>query len=324
MDFIIRDLLGAGQFGILAAEPQAGKTWLLLHAAICLALGQPFLGEFSVPKRGPVVFISQDDQDSDLRDKLSQLLCGIGIAGIPDFYIIPNCGFNVASKEFEDLLVKFRAIRPIAVFIDTYRLIHTFEENDATAMTYVNTLLQQISTHSGAAVMCAHHLRKPSREAMGGAIHRIRGSSAEVADAKVVWSIASEVSAYPPPVLERKTRFDIPKFKGGFNMPGFWYKLILNAENHSAIITYDEKAGKERETVEMEILLLLGNGQRHKIHEVMARAQSACKVSDRWVRGVLKGLIDSQKIVQFGKGKKIEYALPGMASFDDQGRIDLA
>ena len=53
--YLFRGLWPDDAYGVLAAEPKAGKTWLVTDAAVSVASGGLFLGRFQVDRRGPVL-----------------------------------------------------------------------------------------------------------------------------------------------------------------------------------------------------------------------------------------------------------------------------
>lgn len=59
-------------FGILAAAPKIGKSWLMLNLAIAVAAGTPFLG-VAVEQR-PVLYFALEDGERRLQDRLRRLL----------------------------------------------------------------------------------------------------------------------------------------------------------------------------------------------------------------------------------------------------------
>ncbi len=56
--FIVEDLIPGG-VNVLAGDEKSGKSWMMLHMAICIATGQDFLGH--PVKQGNVLYLSLED-----------------------------------------------------------------------------------------------------------------------------------------------------------------------------------------------------------------------------------------------------------------------
>ena len=70
-EFIVNEILPVG-LTILAAQPKVGKSWMSLYLAICLTLGQPFLG-YPVQQCG-VLYLALEDSHARLKSRSQKLL----------------------------------------------------------------------------------------------------------------------------------------------------------------------------------------------------------------------------------------------------------
>lgn len=70
-EFIVSEILPVG-LTILAAQPKVGKSWMALYLAICLTLGEPFLG-YSVQRCG-VLYLALEDSHARLKYRSQKLL----------------------------------------------------------------------------------------------------------------------------------------------------------------------------------------------------------------------------------------------------------
>src|SRR5262249_42835688 len=61
------------------APAKAGKTWLALLLALCVAAGRPFLGRFVVPQRAHVHYLALEGSDAALRHRIGAIARGLGI-----------------------------------------------------------------------------------------------------------------------------------------------------------------------------------------------------------------------------------------------------
>jgi len=75
--FLVNGVLPTSSNGLIAAYPKTYKTWLLLHLAMCISLGKPFLGKFEVPQRRRVGLILMEDRQHRVRRRLRRLCLGM-------------------------------------------------------------------------------------------------------------------------------------------------------------------------------------------------------------------------------------------------------
>lgn len=77
LEFIIPDLCVADGINILFGNGSGGKTWLLMYAAICVALGLPFLGRLT--KRLNVLYVDCETGQSTYSYRANRLCAGLGM-----------------------------------------------------------------------------------------------------------------------------------------------------------------------------------------------------------------------------------------------------
>lgn len=116
----------------LVSPPESYKTWMLLDAAISVASGLPFLGEFPVNKKGAVFIVQQEDSHNGMTERLAviaqakfntQFIIGeeSQIPLIPDLpiYIHPSRQLRFTNKEIlKEIEKQIQEIKPALVIID--------------------------------------------------------------------------------------------------------------------------------------------------------------------------------------------------------------
>lgn len=116
----------------LVSPPESYKTWLLLDAAISVASGLPFLGEFPVNRKGAVFIVQQEDSHNGMAERLSviaqaklhtQFVMGEEnqIPLLPDLpiYIHPSRQLKFTNKEvLKEIEKQIQEIKPELVIID--------------------------------------------------------------------------------------------------------------------------------------------------------------------------------------------------------------
>lgn len=102
---------------LIVGLPKMKKTWLGLDLGISVASNRPFLGVFPIGSPGRVVYISKEDPDYLLHDRLGKILVGKGFGGrieeykisLPPRRLIPfevdlNRNFIFAPPNVEELI----------------------------------------------------------------------------------------------------------------------------------------------------------------------------------------------------------------------------
>ena len=74
---LVEGVLHKGTKGVLASVSKAGKTWLLLYMALCIATGRKFLRWNTT--RGKVLFINLEIQTAFIKERLQTLMDRLGL-----------------------------------------------------------------------------------------------------------------------------------------------------------------------------------------------------------------------------------------------------
>jgi hypothetical protein len=88
--WLVKDTWLAESTGMISGPPKSGKSWLALDFGLSVATGKPFLGEFPVECIGPVAFVTSEDPDPLLQDRLHKILISKGLGGRTD---LPQVAF---------------------------------------------------------------------------------------------------------------------------------------------------------------------------------------------------------------------------------------
>lgn len=157
---LVHGLLHQGTKGVLASGSKAGKTWLLLHLALCVATGEKFFRwETSI---GKVLFVNLEIQAVFIKERLSALMNRLGIndskklhfwnlrGKVSDFETL----VSLIGKETEGKDYGLIIIDPI------YKLMGGKSENGAGSVGTLCNQMERIAEKSGAAVVYSHHFAK--------------------------------------------------------------------------------------------------------------------------------------------------------------------
>jgi hypothetical protein len=161
-EFVIQGLIRRGQRMMVQTASKAGKSWLGIYRAICIASGTPYLGQ-DVTK-GVVIFINFELPKWHIRNRIRDICCFMKIES-PSNLIT----WNLRGKKFTDISLLAdleRQIRslpqePIHIEIDPiYKLYQGREENKTEQMAQVLALIEDISEKHNCSIAFNHHHSK--------------------------------------------------------------------------------------------------------------------------------------------------------------------
>jgi RecA-family ATPase len=158
----------------LVSPPESYKTWMLLDLAVSIASGEPFLGEFKVNNKGPVIIIQQEDSHSGITERLSVILQSrlnlhpvlskehITMPILPSIpiYIHPSRSLRFDDEKImNELEEAINRIRPTCVIIDplySAAKVENYMADSAEDM----FRLKKFRDDYGCSFVIAHHSKK--------------------------------------------------------------------------------------------------------------------------------------------------------------------
>lgn len=152
-------------FGFVAAPPKKGKTWLALSLAISVATGKPFLGQFTVPKPRPVLYVALEGHRAGLRARVGALARGLEVNPDTDeldnlHWLYKPAGINLADPGWANLLhISTTQVDAALVIVDVLRASARLKENDQESFSALRFNLQPI-TDAGRSLAMLHHFGK--------------------------------------------------------------------------------------------------------------------------------------------------------------------
>jgi DNA-binding transcriptional ArsR family regulator len=167
--------------GWLGAGAKIGKSYLALDLLLCLALGQKWLGHFTVPRPLHVLLIEEEDSAWRVYSRLLRLSRGYGLHDLPvGFHLSIRRGWRLDDESIIDALTQWCRERPLDLIAwDVFNRLHHRDERKPDQIMPVLWRLDQIRNELGVSNLLAHHARKPTASgpdlAQGG--QRLRGPS---------------------------------------------------------------------------------------------------------------------------------------------------
>jgi AAA domain len=226
----------------LLAPGATGKTALRMLQYLALATGRPLTGQH-VFKRGRVLLLSLEDDDTELRRRLAAarlhhgiepselqgwLFCatpkGIKLADVKD-------GAKVAGPLEAMLRDTIKRRRIDLLGLDPFVKLHALEENDNGSMDFVCDLLVKLAIEFNIAVDVPHHTKKGQQTA--GDADAGRGASAARDAGRLMYTLTrmtdGEGETFGIPAEERRLYVRLDSSKVNIAPPSgeaTWFKLI--------------------------------------------------------------------------------------------------
>jgi hypothetical protein len=185
--YVIDGVVPTESTGLLGADAKCGKTWIGLHAAVCVAAGRPFIGRFVVPAPLTVVYVALEGARANLRARIGALARGADVN--PDLDADDLDQLHVLYKPLidlrnpgltEPLVEELIKVGPGLVVFDVLRKAAHVRESNEGAGDFREVLANtRALTESGCAVLYPHHNTKPNADSgKRQAGERLSGSGA--------------------------------------------------------------------------------------------------------------------------------------------------
>jgi hypothetical protein len=216
--FLVEGAFPMGVVSILAAMGDTGKGMMTLDLALSVATGEPRSVTVSPEPMafgGPVrefgtsvIFTAEDDQ-GEVHRRLQRLDPDELRLKHPERLIVvplPNAGgpipLVVSGKDGPEITPQFRMVRDqimrlrnlkLVVFDPLASFIHADVTSDPAAGSFATGLLASLATETGAAILVAHHMRKPQGNRPIASVEQardaVRGTSAIVDGVRMVYAL---------------------------------------------------------------------------------------------------------------------------------------
>jgi RecA-family ATPase len=168
-EWLVHDRIPARNVTLLSGEGAIGKSILLLQLSVATELGRDWIG--TLPNQGPVIYLSCEDDDDEVRRRLEEITIHYGVkrSDLKQLHVISLAGKDgvlgrsdrseriCATPLFEQLRREVLSIRPRLIVIDTVADVFAGRENDRSQTRQFITLLRGLAIKTGAAMVLASH-----------------------------------------------------------------------------------------------------------------------------------------------------------------------
>ncbi len=216
--FLIESAVPLGVVSILAAMGDTGKGMIALDLALLVATGNPRAASVSpepmalggaVRAFGAAVVLTAEDDEAEVHRRLDRLDPERHRLERPERLIVvplPNAGgpipLVIAGKDGLEATEHFARVRDQIARIADLKLVvldplssfmHADINADPAAGSFATGLLASLATETGAAVIVAHHMRKPQGNRPIASVEQardaVRGTSAIVDGVRLVYAL---------------------------------------------------------------------------------------------------------------------------------------
>lgn len=187
----VEPFIATGDRVVLYGEFGSMKSWLLLHLALHVAAGRPWLGRFPIPKVRRVLYIDEEMNERTLRRRIKRLGSGAGLDSVAlEFRAMSRVGVTFDALGAQALLAALKASQfdPDIIIVESLRRVLVGSENDAKDVSAFWGNVQPI-LRAGKTLVISHHMRKPSALGNNAPRDRASGSTDILAGADAGFSV---------------------------------------------------------------------------------------------------------------------------------------
>jgi AAA domain-containing protein len=176
--WLVEPLWGDAAVGVIGGAPKCAKTWLGLDLALSVATGTPCLGQYAVPRPGPVLVYLAEDALPSVRQRVAGMARqrGLDLAAV-DLHVItaPTLRLDRAPHR-RALCATARRLRPRLLLLDPLVRLHGLDENHASEVAGLLAYFRSLQRQLDLAVILVHHTRKNAAAGIAAG-QGLRGSS---------------------------------------------------------------------------------------------------------------------------------------------------
>ncbi len=161
--YLAEKLLVAAANGFIGGEPKSLKSWLALYIGLCLSLGTPIFGRYSVPERVRVLYLQEEDGERRVRRRIRKILAGLGMNPPEDDFFRYSIKAGLLFDD-DNWLGRLRAeladFQPGIVIGDVFELMHGRDGDKRADMKPVFRNLDRLREDFGCGFLLTDHFKK--------------------------------------------------------------------------------------------------------------------------------------------------------------------
>lgn len=187
---LIDGVLREGHKMLLAAPSKAGKSFLLMELAVCVAEGIPWLGRNV--KQGKVLYVNLELDPVSCKHRFRDIYGAMRCHGHENDILVLNLrGRSVPLDRLAPTLIRRYKERGLkAIIIDPIYKVITGDENAASDMAAFCNLFDSIAAECGCAMVYSHHFSKGAASKYTNSADRASGSGVFARDPDAILAMS--------------------------------------------------------------------------------------------------------------------------------------
>lgn len=232
-DFIIPGFK-LGTVGSLVSPGGAGKSMMALILAHQIASGRDLLG-LGETKTGRVVYLSGEDDEDELGYRLAAIGPSLSLdnraACIENLVMVDFTKDikRIESPDFQQEL-EMAAAGTRLIIIDTLRVFHGADENNASEMTHIISVLRSVAAKNQCSILFLHHSSKSMAVSGAGDMQQASRGSSVLTD-NIRWQ------SYLVTMTEKESESLSERTDGqpiGADRKGYFVKFGISKQNYGS------------------------------------------------------------------------------------------
>lgn len=179
VEWLVKDLLPAGELGLLVGDGGTFKSSVAIHIAGAIACGAPVFGRYQTQCR-PVLIVSNEDGEDIVRMRLEAFAAGHlwpVRQVLEQTHVMAGSDCSLGSVQWKmHLIAETSRLDPGLIVLDPWAELQGGDENSNTDARPAIQFIRALARLTNAVVMVVHHAGKAGQDKR--TLDRIRGASA--------------------------------------------------------------------------------------------------------------------------------------------------
>jgi len=321
IEWLVENWIAKGDICCVAGKSSSYKSTFTMYIAYCIVNNIPFLNKYNVNK-SKVLYLNEENSNATLYSIINRIKKGLNIENQKSDSLFCSIIQNMSldNEKIIAAIIKYVKDNNIEVIVlDSIRRFFSANENDATEVNRVFSILKKIRSETNTTIILLHHLKKPAMNNYNVDIRdMLRGSSDFVNSFDSILGLDRKHAQKGFKLTQIKSR-------AGEEKTGVIIKVIGNEQENS---TGFEEIGNVSEEKEVKVskpdmcsneilklledrkLMLFGKGDLGDIN---------AKWAEDTIKKALRILKSEGIIRETGSGKAVRYMFSGKIDSNEPG-----